>query len=101
MQFHKAKINMWARKHIGWGFQNAMRSQPQFLKNVFASVMDHDGNDPLRLKADKLIQISMYAFILFVILPTLYLFLRLLFWMCSYTVIIEVEDEKQWEELKK
>jgi len=82
----------WARKHIGWGFQNAMRSQPQFLKNLFAPILDHDGNDPLRLKADNLITISAYSFVIFIVLPTIYLILKFFLWMCSYTVIIEVDD---------
>jgi len=69
-----------------------MRSQPQFLKNLFAPILDHDGNDPLRLKADNLITISAYSFALFIVLPTIYLILKFFLWMCSYTVIIEVDD---------
>ena len=96
-----AQAAMWARKHIGWGFQNSMRSQPQFLKNLFSPIMDHGGNDPLRLKADFLIELTVYAFIIFVCLPSIYLIFKMFFWVCSYTVIIEIDNDKEWLELRK
>jgi len=101
MQFNQAKAAMWARKHIGWGFQNAMRNQPQFIKNLLAPVMDHDGKDPLRIKADNLIKFSAALVVLFVVFPTIYVFLKLFFWMCSYQVIIEIDDDAEWLELRK
>lgn len=101
MSMRFARITMWVRKHIGWGFQNSMRSQPQVIKNLFAPVMDHDGNDPLRLKADNLIKYCVIGFFLFVVLPFMYFLAKFLFWLCAYTVIIEVEEEEKWEELKK
>lgn len=62
--------------------------------------MNHDGTDPLRLKGDKLIWISAVLFTLFVILPICYVILKFLFWLCAYSVTIEV-DEQKWDELKK
>ena len=62
--------------------------------------MNHDGTDPLRLKGDKLIWISAALFTLVVILPTIYILLKFLFWLCAYSIVIEV-DEKEWTDLKK
>jgi len=62
--------------------------------------MNHDGTDPLRLKGDRLIWICAALFTLVVIIPICYVIFKFLFWLCAYSVLVEV-DEQQWDDLKK
>mmetsp|Transcript_1234 Transcript_1234/g.1420 ORF Transcript_1234/g.1420 Transcript_1234/m.1420 type:complete len:261 (-) Transcript_1234:61-843(-) len=85
----------WLQRRVGWGFENVLRNSPA-LKNVFQFVVDHDGTDIHKLKADRLVNFSLVLIVLFGVLPFMWLCWKILFACCHVKKVVEL-SEKEWD----